>query len=87
MQKTRHQNVLMGQRKTGWMIADMETVAELILWFLVNFSAPLKYFDVRVFALLCIFKYAFSNYNKPQFNDKIFFGPPPWLKIFKVILT
>ena len=66
------------KQKTAWTIADMETVADLISsrWFLVNFSAPLKSFDVRYFALLYIFKYAFSNYNKPQFNDKKFFGPP-----------
>ena len=73
------------KQKNAWTIADMETVADLISsrWFLVNFSAPLKYFDVRFFALLCIFKYAFSNYNKPQFNDKNFVGPLPWLKIFR----
>ena len=50
----------------------METVADLISsrWFLVNFSAPLKPFDIRPFALLCILKYTFSNYNKPQFAEK-----------------
>ena len=77
------------KQKTALTIADMETVADLISsrWFLVNFLAPLTSFDIRSFALLCIFKYAFSNYIKSQFNDNIFFGPPPWLKNFSVIFV
>ena len=73
------------KQKTAWTIADMETVADLISsrWFLVNFSAPLKSFDVRSFALLCIFKYAFINYNKPPINYNKFIGPTPWLNIFQ----
>ena len=36
------------------------------------FLGPINPFDVTFFALLRIFKYAFSTYNKPQFNDKSF---------------